>query len=137
MQAQYNRTWMQKQTAKGLCICCNQPKLKHSKRCARHYFINAAAVGLKNRKLAPALARLFKRQNERCYLSGRLLVLGLNASVDHIRPRCRKGSSTIRNIRWCDKDVNQAKRGLSIKSFVALCKDVADQLSIPVKLIAN
>ncbi len=131
-QNENNKRWMKKQELNGLCIFCKTKSLKHSKMCERHFLMSIATSTLKNRKLADELLLLFNLQNGKCYLTGRKLIFGLNAGIDHIIPRSKNKNliSDIRNIRWVDKKVNEIKRDLTDKEFVKLCKDVLNNYTL-------
>ena len=49
------------------------------------------------------------KQDYRCAYTGVKLVIGVNASIDHIVPRCKGGKDTVDNIQWVDKIVNSEK----------------------------
>ena len=121
----HQKTWMTKQQKLGLCIFCRQPKLPHSQLCEKHFFARVATSTLKNRTLASGLARLWKLQKGKCYLTGRVLELGVNASLDHIIPQCNGGPiSSLKNVRWCDINANFLKRGQSLSELLQLCKEI-------------
>ena len=131
-QTQMNQKWMSKQESKGLCIFCKNKSLKYSKMCQRHFLLSIATSTLKNRGLSEELLELFNLQNGRCYLTGRKLIFGLNAGLDHIIPRSRNKelSTDIKNIRWIDKKVNKVKSDLTDKEFLKLCKEVLKNYTI-------
>jgi hypothetical protein len=133
-QNDYNKRWMDAQKAKGLCIFCKEPKLPNASVCRRHYFMRVAINGLKNSKMAPDLELLWNLQKGRCYLTGRKLVLGANASIDHVRPRSRGGKVTsIKNVRWCDEGVNTLKRDFTLDELLSLCKEILDNKSLTLR----
>jgi 5-methylcytosine-specific restriction endonuclease McrA len=68
------------------------------------------------------LARLWKKQQGRCRLTGRRM--GRDAHLDHIVPKARGGDDSAANLRWLCPEANYAKRDLSDESFIALCEDV-------------
>jgi len=123
---EYQKTWMRKQTENGLCIFCRNSKLPNAHVCERHYFLNVATT-LKNRNLASGLDLLWQLQEGKCYLTGRKLIMGVNASIDHIIPKCKNGKvDSLENVRWCDKGVNWLKSGHTINELIQLCKEVID-----------
>lgn len=71
------------------------------------------------------IARLWKQQRGLCGLTGRKLTRD-NAQLDHIIPVVKRGSSTIDNLRWVHRDVNNAKRDLLDADFIALCQEVSN-----------
>jgi hypothetical protein len=126
-QNKYNRRWMASQKEKGLCVFCKNIKLPESDLCERHYFVRTAINRLKNSKMADNLEMLWRLQKGCCYLTGRKLVLGLNASIDHVAPRSKGGKVTsIQNVRWCDKQINLLKRDFTLDELLSLCKEILD-----------
>ncbi len=83
---------------------------------------------LNDRSLHVQLYNKLIEQDFKCYITGRELVLGLNASLDHVIPRSKDKelSKKIDNLKWCDKSVNFVKRDLTIDEFISLCRDVIE-----------
>ncbi len=71
-------------------------------------------------------------QNYRCVYSGKTLVLGKNASIDHIFPVAKFPHliSEPTNIQWVDFTVNQMKGSLTHTEFVELIKLIYSQSEI-------
>lgn len=107
----------------GICYeCGKQAGMDHGKRCELCFFRNIAR---KFQNISgEQLQKLFEFQKKTCPLSGRTLVPGYNAHLDHIVPRSKGGSNEIENLRWVDKSVNYAKRDLSDDDFLRLVKEV-------------
>ena len=75
-------------------------------------------------RLPPAeIMTLLLRQNFRCALTGQSLNPS-NAALDHIRPICRGGNHTIRNMQALLDAVNRAKGTLTSDEFIQLCREV-------------
>jgi hypothetical protein len=110
----------------GTCGHCDSPIFCKSKRCERHFFMGKANDRIGDSSRWEEIQKLFYSQNQRCYLTGRLLVPGINASLDHIKPQSKNPElyNKIENIRWCDIDVNKAKNKLSNEELFKLCEDV-------------
>ncbi len=68
------------------------------------------------------LAALWKSQRGHCALSGRKL--DRHAQLDHVVALARGGTHELGNFQWLCKEVNLAKRELSVDEFVALCRDI-------------
>lgn len=68
-----------------------------------------------------------KRQKLLCALTGEKLT-NETISVDHIIPKSQGGSNKRENIRLVHKDANLARRALSDKQFLELCKKVVSHL---------
>lgn len=82
----YNYNWGKRNNVKGLCFFCNEPKLPDNLLCSTHFFKMVATSTLKNRALWECIQEMFYAQEGRCYLTGRKLILGKNASLDHLLP---------------------------------------------------
>lgn len=72
---------------------------------------------------AGELMAMIKAQGYRCLYSGRDLTPE-RASVDHITPVSRGGTSGAMNLAIVDMDVNTAKASMTIAEFLAVCRDV-------------
>lgn len=69
------------------------------------------------------IARLWKKQRERCALSGRRL--DRSAQLDHKLPKARGGLDVIDNLQWLSPEANLAKRAMTDAEFISLCHDIA------------
>ena len=119
----------------GLCVDCGQKAtvtLGHQNKswskqrirslCKEHYlkWVARRHGGVKNWKI---LDELWCEQKGLCACTGRRLVLGSTASVDHIIPRDHKGGDTKNNLRWVHWDFNSSKGNRTDAEFLALCKE--------------
>ena len=127
-QTRHNTTWMNRQKEKGLCLFCKEKSLPDSFLCETHFFKSVATSTFKNREMWEGLRTLFYAQESRCYLSGIDLILGKNASLDHIIPLSKGGNQNIDNVRWCDKSVNVSKRAMSNEDFITMCRNIVNHL---------
>ena len=125
------RNWINKNRAKGLCYsCAEKPVTGTVSYCRQHWIAQAAwRAGLRGKGQWIALEELLKRQGGKCPYTGRVLVLGVNASVDHKKPRSLFPSliGDIENLEWVDVEVNRAKRAMAKDEFIALCKLIAER----------
>lgn len=78
----------------------------------------------------PELAAKLVFQNNRCVYSGRILELGINASVDHKIPKFKGGTDDISNLQWVDANVNVSKNCLGEEEFFRLIQDIATTLKL-------
>lgn len=109
----------------GVCVDCqSRRRLKTISRCKRCYFRAAARNNLGDVSLAPHLELLLKRQKNKCAYSDVKIKIGVNASVDHIKPRALGGRDSLDNVAWVDKHVNSLKGALTKAKFVRLCQRV-------------
>lgn len=113
-----------KRSSEGLCYECGKHEaMADGKRCETCFF-HGRAKALNNELTGSDLKDMLANQGNRCLLSGRKLVPGVNAHLDHIIPRSKGGSDDLENLRWVDKNVNYAKRELSDEEFLLLVADV-------------
>ena len=113
----------------GLCKWCGKQDIsdKESQVCADCHCKLIARNNLKEVGRWRELKALHDRQNV-CPYTGRLLVLGVNASLDHVVPRSAGGSDEIDNLRWVyggdDFDVNMMKGKASESDFLEAVKHI-------------
>lgn len=81
--------------------------------------------------LAPGLdlRGIFDAQGARCFYTDRALTLGVNASLDHKKPRSRfpELASTPSNLAFCDISINLLKGKRTDEEFIQICREVAAQ----------
>lgn len=58
------------------------------------------------------------QQNYLCYYTHRLLIIGKNASVDHIIPTSKGGLNAMENVQWVDKKINTMKNDMNHEEFL-------------------
>ena len=116
----------------GFCMRCGKlPPLKSNaskKRpfCEDCYIKNLSGTTLKTPKHWKLLKEKLKEQAYVCVYSGKPLVLGENASLDHIFPVSRfpEKISEPTNIQWVDLKVNHIKRDLTHEEFMNLIESI-------------
>jgi 5-methylcytosine-specific restriction endonuclease McrA len=64
-------------------------------------------------------------QNGKCALTCETLIPGTNASLDHIIPKSKGGTSAIDNLQWVLTSINSGKHDLTQEEFIRLCRLVA------------
>jgi hypothetical protein len=115
--------------AQRLCQDCGKPVMPNSEaRCEFHFLRQ-----MLNRRIHVSSDALIERiktklmeQKWRCPISGRWLVLGINASLDHILPKSKfpEKAQDIENLQWVDTYVNFAKHDMSQEELVTLCREI-------------
>jgi hypothetical protein len=124
-----SRNWISKNRKRGLCYSCSRkPVSNTSSWCEQHWFTQAAwRSGLRGKGSWKRIRELLEHQNYICPYTGKVLIIGVNASVDHKLPRSRYPElvGDISNYEWVDEDVNRAKRSMTRDEFVLLCKIIA------------
>lgn len=115
----------------GVCLTCGKEKLPNSRSYCKYHYVYAAtqypAQG-RNKKLTLALIEKFDK-NPTCPYTGETLILGLNASIDHIKPISKfpELRADLDNLLWTSKRANIAKSTMSKDEFVSFCKLIASR----------
>jgi len=123
---QYIKEFRKLQNEKGLCQHCKEPKLSNSVYCEKHYlkYISKRLFGTVSKyKL---LKNKLEKQDYKCAYTGDKLILGLNASADHIKPLSTHTHlyDDVNNIQWTTIDVNIMKLNHSEEDFFQLVKKI-------------
>lgn len=120
--------------AAALCVRCGKESELRSLRadakqrlCEKCYLMHFASHNLGNSKHWEALKAKLVSQNFKCAYTGIKLVLGVNASVDHILPVSRfpESKHDLDNVEWVDLKVNQMKRDSTRTEFLQLVASIA------------
>lgn len=113
---------------KGLCRECNKNKMEFSNYCEEHYLKNTSKAAMRTEKYWNELKIMFEKQNGKCYYTGKDLIFGINASIDHIISQHTRLDNvyTLENLVWCDLEINLMKRNISYENFIANCKLILD-----------
>lgn len=105
----------------GLCTSCDSSKLENSTFCEQHHIesmlrsqirhgrFNQLKTKNKITEFATGLKNKLHYQNYSCAISGDILELGVNASIDHIQEFSSGGSCNLENIQWVTKKANNTK----------------------------
>lgn len=131
--------------SRGQCPYCTQAA-KVGIFCFDHWFKNVGSPhGLGSKKGAALLKELWEEQQGRCAVTGKTLQPGSTASIDHIIPKSRGGTSDKSNLRWVLLRINQCKWDMTHEEFIEMCQEVArvhqareaPKVSIPEKTRSN
>lgn len=119
--------------SKGYCAICKHPPVGKSGVCEKHLFSTMAFRHLGSKKLAGVLKDKLEKQNYKCAYSGLQLILGENASIDHIKSKVRHPQlkNDINNVHWVDIRVNLMKRELDESEFLYLIGGILNNIPIP------
>ena len=108
-----------------LCFVCgkNEPIDNH-KICETCCIKRAASHNLKDTSKWTELFDLLKKQNYLCPFTGRKLIIGINAELDHIIPRAKGGEDKIENMQWVCAEINKMKLDHFTEDFLSLVVEV-------------
>ena len=106
----------------GKCIHCSEPSAGGpSGFCSVCFVKHISGNHFKSISHADALLDIFHKQGGLCPYTGNKLILGNNASLDHIVPVSQGGSNDASNLQWVYSwewfDVNKMKWGMTDQEF--------------------
>jgi 5-methylcytosine-specific restriction endonuclease McrA len=98
----------------------------HHRYCETCYLKNKAKNRLGSRRSWTALKERLQAQGGRCSYTGFALVLGVNDSVDHIKPLDQHPElrSDPTNIEWVCREVNEMKRNRTPEEFLSFLRTI-------------
>ena len=112
----------------GLCRCGKPATI--GKVCDVCWFKRGAVFNTGSKRNWQDIKQLLEKQGYRCAYSGRHLVPGINASLDHIVPVAKGGTNNITNLQWVDKHINiRMKFGMSHQEFMSLIHQIVSYTS--------
>lgn len=118
-------------TKAGLCRRCGRVrKMESSLNCMACHLKQVSTWHFSTTKLWRFLKDLLDDCGWKCPYSGRVLILGKNAELDHIVPLSRDGSRSPINVQWVDSDINLMKRDHLEEEFISLVGEIARHLKI-------
>jgi 5-methylcytosine-specific restriction endonuclease McrA len=108
----------------GVCtLCAKNSQQKHSI-CRVCFLKIASKTHLGERSRWQELENIFDKQKGICPYTGRDLILGDNASLDHIIPKSKGGNSLIENLQWVYFPINSMKLNHFEEDFIGLVREV-------------
>jgi 5-methylcytosine-specific restriction endonuclease McrA len=111
----------------GLCITCRQHKESNDNlRCQKCTFENSLCKLFGSKEQYSNLIKLLDEQQNKCAYSGLLLVIGINASVDHRTPKSKGGSNELDNLQWVDIRINKMKGDMTHEKFVVFLQSFVE-----------
>ena len=126
---EYKRTKVLSDTRKnnGVCVDCGKGPAVAGIVCETCWFKNIAQKSTGKAKNWSILKKLLEEQGYRCVYTGCKLVVGGNASVDHIIPKTKGGDNAISNLQWVEVAVNYMKRDMTHDNFLDTIKLIHDR----------
>lgn len=107
----------------GICYSCKNVAVENRSKCAECFM---KAMAKQAGTTAEILKDIWNEQNGICTYSGRKLIIGINASVDHKMPKSKGGNNDSSNLQFVHKTVNFAKNNLLENDFIQLINDCYD-----------
>lgn len=120
----YNKSKKEKKEYRllnGCCAFCDEKRI-HTRLCEKHYLQFTSRTHLNTMRDWEALKDIFEKQKGICPYTGKFLTLGLDASIDHIFPKCLGGSLGLDNLQWVYAPVNFMKADVTEDEFFNLVK---------------
>lgn len=117
--------WTKNNLELGLCSKCKSTRLLNSNSfCEKHFYQDISHKALGTKKKWEFVKQIYINQQGKCKYTHKDLILGLNASIDHIKPIAKfpelKYEET--NLQWVDLTINRMKRDLLEEEFINICK---------------
>lgn len=125
-QRQYRSRVANERIRLGVCRACGKCEAAHPNQRCRTCILKAIAHDvLCDRKQWQDLLTLYETQNGCCAYSNIRLTIGVNASIDHIIPKSKGGSSTLDNLQWVGLCVNKMKLDQTEDEFLQVVAAIA------------
>ena len=117
----YKRARLSRKKRNGLCRFCPQRLMRNSGSwCEKHWFMQAVnRYGFEMKEWTIAKS-ILEKQDYRCPYTGVLLIPGINASLEHRKPKSKFPhlKNDWSNIQWSHWYVNNMKQTLSEEEFM-------------------
>ena len=114
--------------AAGLCVDCRQQS-NGNLRCSECSLRNSLRRLFGSIVKFDELKSKLSQQNARCAYTGLSLVIGENASVDHIQPKSKGGTDELQNLHWVHSGVNRLKGSMSHEEFILFLRELRHSLN--------
>lgn len=116
----------QERKEQGTCIQCGNKRMTPcGLYCIKCKLQSDAMRLLGSGKRWRELWDIYVKQGLKCAYTGEAIILGGNASIDHITPTSRGGKNEIQNLQWVSWKVNQSKNDMTHDEFVSMCHRVS------------
>lgn len=116
---------------KGICLVCGKAVIKSATSyCEKHFLQSVSLRHLGTKSKWHLLKQKIEEQGYRCDYSGIKLIIGDNASIDHIKSKVRHPelSNDVNNVHWVDLRINLMKRELDESEFFFLVTEIFNNI---------
>ena len=122
----------------GLCVYCGRRATVGKKfpLCEDCWFKDIAKGRTGSRRIWLGIKELLQAQNYRCAYTGKELIIGENASLDHVIPKSKGGSNSISNLQWVDLQINVMKNNMSHQEFISTIQLILSRQTLQEKTYA-
>ena len=111
------------------CRYCQDGRIKGSRYCLFHCVkMNCRVSNIDFSLIDPLIDKLYSQKFE-CHYTGKLLIPGVNTSLDHKIPKAKGGLNTLDNLIWVDISVNRLKGKTDYKVFLEKSSDLLLELN--------
>ena len=110
------------------CARCSNTKVTGRRLCTDCIISRTAQRMLGTRGKKGFLSEMFNNQEGRCFYTNEPISRGVNASIDHVKPRSknRELAQCPDNLVWVHEEVNAMKSNMDIMSFLRRCQQVLE-----------
>ncbi len=126
VQIEKNKTRRHKYLKMNKCVQCGRETVPNNNFCTKHYFQNVSWSAFGTTKYWVDIQKKWDQQKGRCAYTDEILILGVNASLDHILPRSKypEVKDSIDNIQWISTKMNIIKNDMTESEMERLFKRV-------------
>lgn len=110
---------------RGLCPSCGEIATIGAD-CEKCWFKRISRYNTGAVKNWLSIKKLLEKQEYKCVYTGKKLIPGKNASIDHIVPKSKGGNNSIKNLQWVDEQVNRIKNDMTHYEFITFCKLISN-----------
>lgn len=133
----YRRKRKEIKHIEGQCSKCTKPIHLHLTQCLRHHVASLWHWNRGSSKsyVVKSLVEKLGRQGGKCPYTGESIEIGVNAELDHIKPKSRFPDliDDLDNVEWVSSRINRAKHHLTKEEFVDLCRCVTKYADLSVE----
>jgi len=124
-QTEKNRKTQKTLIKNGRCPNCGNPATIGQK-CEKCWFKGISRYNTGVVKNWLAIKTLIEKQKYKCRYTGKELIPGVNATIDHIIPISKGGTNDIENLQWVTERINRIKNDMDHDEFISLCKYISE-----------